>query len=281
MLVRPDGEQQPSAWRFPSPGTALLTALWLHRSLVVQSRGEDGAAGRLGAVGGDARPARGGRGRSATSTPTSSSTPTRSTSAAGSPTPAGTRSTCPTRAPSTTSSSRPAACRAAGSSSSRATATSYMRKHHSRFSAWLVRWLTAWTYGWRARRRARAARPQREALLQARQRDAVPAPRRGPGRGRRGVQPDVEGTAARLNSPRAAASSPGRKNRAAHSTSGIAASTSARPMKPAAPVGRQQQLAGDGEPARRRARTGPADRHSNATGNRLRVSAHIATSITA
>jgi GT2 family glycosyltransferase len=41
MLVRPDGQQQPSAWRFPSPGTALLTALWLHRSLVVQSRGPD------------------------------------------------------------------------------------------------------------------------------------------------------------------------------------------------------------------------------------------------
>src|SRR3954452_11583612 len=41
MLVRPDGEQQPSAWRFPSPGTALLTALWLHRSLVVQSTGDE------------------------------------------------------------------------------------------------------------------------------------------------------------------------------------------------------------------------------------------------
>src|SRR3954470_7925384 len=40
MLVRPDGEQQPSAWRFPSPGTALLSALFLHRRLVVQSRGE-------------------------------------------------------------------------------------------------------------------------------------------------------------------------------------------------------------------------------------------------
>jgi GT2 family glycosyltransferase len=40
MLVRPDGEQQPSAWRFPSPWTALLTALWLHRLRVVQSRGE-------------------------------------------------------------------------------------------------------------------------------------------------------------------------------------------------------------------------------------------------
>src|SRR4051794_7732863 len=41
MLVGPDGEQQPSAWRFPSPGTALLTALWLHRALVVQSTGDE------------------------------------------------------------------------------------------------------------------------------------------------------------------------------------------------------------------------------------------------
>src|SRR3954453_19897274 len=41
MLVRPDGEQQPSAWRFPSPGSALLTALFLHRQLVVQSTGDD------------------------------------------------------------------------------------------------------------------------------------------------------------------------------------------------------------------------------------------------
>jgi N-acetylglucosaminyl-diphospho-decaprenol L-rhamnosyltransferase len=40
MLVRPDGVQQPSAWRFPSPWTALLTALWLHRSRVVESRGD-------------------------------------------------------------------------------------------------------------------------------------------------------------------------------------------------------------------------------------------------
>jgi N-acetylglucosaminyl-diphospho-decaprenol L-rhamnosyltransferase len=40
MLVRPDGTQQPSAWRFPSVGTALLTALWLHRRFVVQSTGD-------------------------------------------------------------------------------------------------------------------------------------------------------------------------------------------------------------------------------------------------
>jgi hypothetical protein len=36
-----DGDRRaPSAWRFPSPGTALLTALWLHPLLVVQSRGD-------------------------------------------------------------------------------------------------------------------------------------------------------------------------------------------------------------------------------------------------
>src|SRR4051812_1740085 len=40
MLVRPDGEQQPSAWRFPTPTTALAAALFLHRMFVVQSKGE-------------------------------------------------------------------------------------------------------------------------------------------------------------------------------------------------------------------------------------------------
>jgi GT2 family glycosyltransferase len=39
-LVRPDGTVQPSAWRFPSPGTALIGALFLHRRLTVQSRGQ-------------------------------------------------------------------------------------------------------------------------------------------------------------------------------------------------------------------------------------------------
>jgi GT2 family glycosyltransferase len=38
-LLRPDGAGQPSAWRFPSLGTALAQALMLHRWLVVQSRG--------------------------------------------------------------------------------------------------------------------------------------------------------------------------------------------------------------------------------------------------
>jgi len=40
-LVRPDGVQQPSAWRFPSPRTALIGALFLHRRLIVQSAGTE------------------------------------------------------------------------------------------------------------------------------------------------------------------------------------------------------------------------------------------------
>jgi GT2 family glycosyltransferase len=39
-LLSHDGTQRPSAWRFPAPGAALLTALWLHRRFVVQSRGD-------------------------------------------------------------------------------------------------------------------------------------------------------------------------------------------------------------------------------------------------
>jgi N-acetylglucosaminyl-diphospho-decaprenol L-rhamnosyltransferase len=38
-LLRPDGSVQPSAWRFPSPLTALVGALFLHRRFTVQSRG--------------------------------------------------------------------------------------------------------------------------------------------------------------------------------------------------------------------------------------------------
>ncbi len=40
-LLRPDGRQQPSAWRFPTPRTALVGALFLHRRYTVQSRGDD------------------------------------------------------------------------------------------------------------------------------------------------------------------------------------------------------------------------------------------------
>jgi GT2 family glycosyltransferase len=39
-LLRPDGREQASAWRFPTPLTALAGALLLHRRLVVQSTGE-------------------------------------------------------------------------------------------------------------------------------------------------------------------------------------------------------------------------------------------------
>jgi GT2 family glycosyltransferase len=39
-LLRPGGPRQPSAWRFPTPWTALAGALFLHRLLTVQSRGE-------------------------------------------------------------------------------------------------------------------------------------------------------------------------------------------------------------------------------------------------
>ena len=39
-LLRPDGKPQPSAWRFPSPVTALAGALFLHRRFTVQSGGE-------------------------------------------------------------------------------------------------------------------------------------------------------------------------------------------------------------------------------------------------
>ena len=39
VLKRPDGAVQPSAWRFPSVGTALLQAFFLHRIFVVQSKG--------------------------------------------------------------------------------------------------------------------------------------------------------------------------------------------------------------------------------------------------
>ena len=40
-LLRPDGRQQPSAWRFPAPSTAFAGALFLHRWLTVESKGAD------------------------------------------------------------------------------------------------------------------------------------------------------------------------------------------------------------------------------------------------
>lgn len=40
QLLRPDGTWQPCAWRFPTPATALAGALFLHRRITVQSRGD-------------------------------------------------------------------------------------------------------------------------------------------------------------------------------------------------------------------------------------------------
>ena len=40
MLLRPDGRRQASAWRFPTPLTAFVGALFLHRRYTVQSTGE-------------------------------------------------------------------------------------------------------------------------------------------------------------------------------------------------------------------------------------------------
>lgn len=41
LLLRPDETQQPSAWRFPTPGSALVNALFLHKLFTVQSRGSE------------------------------------------------------------------------------------------------------------------------------------------------------------------------------------------------------------------------------------------------
>jgi GT2 family glycosyltransferase len=40
-LLRPDGRVQPSAWRFPTPATALIGALFLHKRFTVQSGGPE------------------------------------------------------------------------------------------------------------------------------------------------------------------------------------------------------------------------------------------------
>ncbi len=48
QLVSADGSTIPCAWRFPSLGTALAQALLLHRHLVTQSHGGDGAPREVG-----------------------------------------------------------------------------------------------------------------------------------------------------------------------------------------------------------------------------------------
>ena len=180
----PTGLEQPSAWRFPTPPTALAGALFLHRAFTVQSKGSADARGRLVPVSRAARPPRGRNRRSAGSTRPSSSTPTRSTSPGACATPAGAACTCRRPWRSTTSSSRPAPCPSGGSWSCRATATCYMRKHHSRCGR--ADRARADRLGVRrARARGpRAARPLPAALLAPRHSHAAPRPRRGPARGR-------------------------------------------------------------------------------------------------
>jgi hypothetical protein len=61
-LFRPDGTRQASAWRFPTPGTALAAALALHHWLTVQSGGEGTRAVDWAQSRGAHGPARGGGG---------------------------------------------------------------------------------------------------------------------------------------------------------------------------------------------------------------------------
>ena len=190
-LLRPDGAPPAvSAWRFPTPGTALVGALFLHRRLTVQSRGDADAEGRLGPVRRAARPRRGGRARSAGSTRRSSSTPTRSTSA----------SACPTRAGRTLyvpgaeavhheqlSTGAVPERRIVELSRNR---DRYMRKHHSAAGR-AARCAGSRPGPTRCAPPPRSSLPGHDAaaLLAPRHRDAAPRPGRGPARGGGRVQP--------------------------------------------------------------------------------------------
>ena len=137
MLVRPDGEQQPSAWRFPSPGTALLTALWLHkRARRAEHAATTSRPGRLGAVGGDARPPLGGRGDRLLRPGVLRLLRRGRLLQAPRATPAGTRSTCPSARAvhhEQLSTGNVPSRRIVEFSRNR---DRYMRKHHSPLSAW-------------------------------------------------------------------------------------------------------------------------------------------------
>jgi N-acetylglucosaminyl-diphospho-decaprenol L-rhamnosyltransferase len=148
-LLRPDGRQQPSAWRFPTPATALYGALLLHRWLTVQSKGEDAievdwaqsaallvrrdAASRIGWMDPaffvysdevDFCKRLRDAGWAVLYAPQAEAIHHEQLSTG----------SVPTRRIVELSRNR----------------DRYMRKHHSRLSAMLVRWLTAWTYALRA-----------------------------------------------------------------------------------------------------------------------------------
>ena len=180
MLVRPDGEQQPSAWRFPSArhraADRAVAAQALRRAEHAASavRPVDWVQSAAMLVRREAAER-----RSATSTPSSSSTPTRSTSAAAWPDAGWHTLYVP-------------AARAVhheqlstGSVPSRRIVEfsrnrdRYMRKHHSRLSACARALPDGLDVRPAGGRRARAPRPQPQALLQARH--ATLFPRRGEG----------------------------------------------------------------------------------------------------
>jgi GT2 family glycosyltransferase len=148
-LLRPDGRHQPSAWRFPTPLTALAGALLLHRRYTVQSTGDAtrevhwaqsaallvrrGAAKEIGWFDSDffvysdevdfckrLRDA----GWPTLYVPSARAVHHEQLSTGA----------VPERRIVELSRNR----------------DRYMRKHHTRASAWAVRWLTAWTYAMRA-----------------------------------------------------------------------------------------------------------------------------------
>lgn len=148
-LLRPDGQQQPSAWRFPTPSTALAGALFLHKWLTVQSKGDatievDWAQSAALLVRRDAAQRIGwmdpaffvysdevdfckrlrGAGWAVLYVPQAEAIHHEQLSTG----------SVPTRRIVELSRNR----------------DRYMRKHHSRLAAMLVRWLTAWTYALRA-----------------------------------------------------------------------------------------------------------------------------------
>ena len=176
-LVTHAGEQEPSAWRFPGPLSALLTVLWLHRRFVVQSRGSDVRARRLGAVGRAARAPRRRRGRRLPRPRVLRLLGRGGLLQAPAATPAGTCSTCPRRAPSATT--RPTTDERRRIVELSRNRDRYMRKHHGAGAARTVRWLTAFTYGMRAL--AALVLPGHEARLYARHARATLFPGRGEG----------------------------------------------------------------------------------------------------
>jgi N-acetylglucosaminyl-diphospho-decaprenol L-rhamnosyltransferase len=190
LLVTPEGVQQPSAWRFPGPGAAALTALALHRRFVVQSGGDrtrpvDWVQSAALLVRCDAAEAVGyfdpafflfsdevdfcrrlhDAGWTVLHVP-------------------GARAVSHAAAPEGTDAQR----RIVELSRNR---DRYMRKHHSPGAARAVRWLTAWTYAMRAL--AALVLPGHEPGRYARHARATLAPGRGEGLAERAADFNVGG----------------------------------------------------------------------------------------